>query len=182
MIIDILYAIILVMAIVKGLRKGFIIAIFSVVALIAGLAAAMKLSTVAAGWLDESTNISSKWLPFIAFLLVFVIVVILVNIVAKLIEKSVEFALLGWLNRILGILLYAALYTVIYSIILFYAVQMNLFKEETIGSSVTYAFVEPWGPYVINALGSIIPWFRDMFEQLKDFFGGVSDKVAGLRA
>ena len=178
MIIDLIYAVILVIAIFKGIRRGFIVAIFSVLAFIIGLAAAMKLSTVVAAHLDNSTNISSKWLPFISFLIVFILVVLVVRVVAKLIEKSVEFALLGWLNRLLGIALYIALYTTIFSILLFYAIQLHLIKPETILASRTYNFIEPWGPKAINGLGAIIPWFSDMFRQLEEFFGGVSQKVS----
>jgi membrane protein required for colicin V production len=178
MIIDIIFAIILVMAVFKGLSRGFIIAVCSVLAFIIGLAAAMKLSTVVAGYLDKSTDISAKWLPLISFLLVFLLVVILVRILARFLEKSVEFALLGWLNKLLGVMIYLALYTVIFSILLFYAVQMNIIKQETIQASISYTFIEPWGPYAINGLGRVIPWFKDMFTQLKDFFGGLPEKIS----
>ena len=47
--IDIIFAILIVIAIFKGYRKGFIIAIFSVLAFILGLAAALKLSATIAG-------------------------------------------------------------------------------------------------------------------------------------
>ena len=177
MLIDLIYAVLLIMAIFKGLRRGFIIAVFSLLAFIIGLAAAMKLSTVVAHYLEGSTNISARWLPFISFLIVFLLVVILVRMVAKMLEKSVEFALLGWLNRLLGVALYIALYTTIFSILLFYAAQLNLIKQETMLSSRTYAFIAPWGPYAINGLGTVIPWFRDMFRQLEEFFSGVSEKV-----
>jgi len=178
MIIDLIYAVLPVIAIFKGIRRGFIIAIFSVLAFIIGLAAAMKLSTVVASYLGSSTNISSKWLPFLSFLIVFLLVVLLVRMMAKLIEKSVEFALLGWVNRLLGIALYIALYTTIFSILLFYAIQLHVIKPETILASRTYNFIEPWGPRAINGLGAVIPWFRDMFQQLEEFFGGVSQKVS----
>jgi len=174
MIIDLVFAVLVIVGIFKGLRRGFIVAIFSILAFIIGLAAAMKLSTMVAHWLEGSINVSAKWLPFISFFLVFIAVAILVRIVSKIIEKSVEFAMLGWLNRILGVVLYFALYTIIYSILLFYAVQMHLIKDETLKASASYAFIQPWGPYAINALGSVIPWFKDMFEQLTQFF----DKVA----
>ncbi len=173
MFIDLLFAVILVVAVLKGLRNGFIIAIFSLLAFIIGLAAAMKLSTYAAHYLADSTNISARWLPFVSFLLVFLLVVLLVRLAAKFIEKSVEFAMLGWLNRLLGVVLYSMLYTTIFSIVLFYAVQMNIIRQDAILASRTYHFIEPWGPYAINGLGAIIPWFRDMFEELKEFFGSI---------
>ena len=176
MIIDLIFAVILVVAVFKGLRNGFIIAVFSLLALVIGLAAAMKLSTYAAQYLAGSTNISARWLPFVSFLLVFLLAVILVRLVARLIEKSVEFAMLGWLNRLLGVVVYIALYTTVFSILLFYAVQMNIIRQNAILASRTYNFIEPWGPYAINGLGAIIPWFRDMFEELKQFFGSIPGK------
>ena len=66
MFIDILVAIALVFATVKGIRNGLIIAVFSILAFIIGLAAALKLSTVVASWLAQSTNINVQWLPFLA--------------------------------------------------------------------------------------------------------------------
>ncbi|HYF32751.1 MAG TPA: CvpA family protein [Chitinophagaceae bacterium] len=173
MIIDFIFAVLLVIAVFKGLRRGFIVAVFSLVAFIVGLAAAMKLSTFAAQQLADNTNISSRWLPFISFLLVFLLVVFLVRLVARIIEKTVQFAMLGWLNRLLGVALYIALYTTILSILLFYAIQMNIIKQDTVLASRTYNFIEPWGPYAINGLGAVVPWFRDMFEQLKQFFGAL---------
>jgi len=60
--------------------------------------------------------------------------------------------------------------------LLFYAIQLNVIKQETILASASYSFIEPWGPYAINGLGKVIPWFRDMFQQLKDFFGSLPPK------
>ena len=75
MFIDLVFVVILVVAVFKGLRNGFIIAVFSLLALVIGLAAAMKLSTYAAQYLAGSTNISARWLPFVSFLLVFLLAI-----------------------------------------------------------------------------------------------------------
>ena len=104
----------MVMAVFKGLKKGFIIAFFSVIAFILGLAAAIKLSATMATYLQNSVSISGKWLPFVSFAIVFLVVVLLVNIGGKLLQKTFEFAMLGWLNRLGGIL-YIILYLIIFS-------------------------------------------------------------------
>ena len=109
MLIDFTFAALMILAIIKGYQKGFILAIFSIIAFIIGLAAALKLSTAVANYLKDSISVSAKWLPFIAFALVFFVVVILVRLGAKLIEKTFQAVMLGWLNRIAGIVLYAAL-------------------------------------------------------------------------
>jgi membrane protein required for colicin V production len=176
--IDLIFAVLMILAIVKGYRKGFIIALFSILAFIAGLAAAIKLSATVAVYLEHSTSVSSKWLPIISFVLVFLLVVLLVQLGAKLIEKTFELALLGWLNRLFGILLYMILYTLIFSVFLFYAEKMHLFDPATISASTTYPFVQPLGPKVINSIGQLIPIFKGMFTQLESFFEGISHKIS----
>ena len=176
--IDLIFAILLVFAIIKGYRKGLIIALFSILAFVAGIAAALKLSAAVAVYLERSTMVSSKWLPVISFILVFLLVALLVNLGAKLLETTFELALLGWLNRLLGALLYVILYTLIFSVFLFYAVKMQWFDETTIAASKTYPFVHPLGPKVIDGLAQLLPVFKGMFIQLESFFEGISHKVS----
>lgn len=178
MLIDFIFAALLIMALIKGYKKGFIIAIFSVIAFILGLAAALKLSAVVAEYLKDSVNVSAKWLPFLAFIIIFFVVVILVRLGAKLIEKAFQVVLLGWLNRIGGILLYAVLYLIILSIFIFYAEKLHLLQPSTIQNSQTYTFIQPWGPKVMDNFGKLIPPFKDMFTELGDFFNSLSNKIS----
>ena len=174
MILDIIIAVILILAVIKGYRQGLIVALFSVLAFIVGLAAAIKLSVVVIG---NAVKISDKWLPIISFAVVFLIVVLLVRLGAKFLQKSVELAMLGWVNTIGGILLYAGLYIFIFSILIFYADHLGFIKSETKNESVAYAYVQPWGPKLMDGLGKIIPVFKGMFKDLEDFFDGVSKQV-----
>ena len=170
MTIDILFLIILIVAIFKGLQRGLIVAVFSVLAFLAGLAAAVKLSSVVANNLKENVHISSKWLPVLAFVLVFIAVVFLVRSGANLLKTAISLVLLSWLDKLGGIVLYSFIYIVAFSVLLFYASTLHLISRDTISSSVTYSFIVPWGPVTINAIGKIIPIFTNMFEQLENFF------------
>ena len=175
--IDIIFAIIIIAACIRGYQKGLILAVFSIIAFIIGLAAALKLSAVMANWLGNHANISVKWLPFLSFALVFFIVVLLVRWGGKLIEKTFKMALLGWVNRLGGIIFYAALYIIIFSIFLFYAEKIHLLEPDTLQASQTYSFVHPWGPMVIDSFGKVIPLFKDTFTQLEAFFSTVGNKI-----
>ena len=97
--IDIIYAILIILALFKGYRRGLIIAVFSFAGFIVGLAAALKLSVFVADHLKDSVNISAKILPFISFALVFIAAILLIHFGAKLIEKLFEMAALGWAVR-----------------------------------------------------------------------------------
>ena len=178
MLLDIIFAVIIVLAVLKGFRSGLVVGLFSLVAVIIGLAAAMKLSTVVAGYIGKAVKVSDEWLPVISFAVVFFIVILLIRLGAGAIEKTVEVAMLGWVNKIGGVILFAAIYTVIFSVLLFYAEQMKLVEPETINKSVTYSFVQPWGPKAINGFGTIIPIFKDMFGELEQFFDGVARKIS----
>lgn len=178
MIIDIIFFGFMALAVIKGFQKGLIIALFSIIAFIAGIAAALKLSALVSVWLSQSTNINVKWIPFIAFILIFFIVVFIIKWSAKLIEKAVEFVFLGWINKIGGVLLFAVLYTLILSVLLFFAAQLHVFTEQTIEESTTYVYIQPWGPRVIDSLGTIIPLFKNVFAELQSFFEKIGGKLS----
>lgn len=170
MLIDVIAFVLFLLAVFKGLRKGLIVAVFSFLALLVGLAAALKLSVLMAGYIGSNVTVSQRWLPFVAFVVVFVAVVLLVRLGAKLLEKAVQAAMLGWANRLGGVVFYVLIYFFVYSILLFYATQLNLLKPDAVQASVTYGWIEPWAPTLVEGLGKVIPFFRDLFSALLQFF------------
>jgi membrane protein required for colicin V production len=176
MIIDIIFVALMVLAVFKGLRNGLVVALFSFLAFIIGLAAAMKLSVVVAEYLADNTNISQKWLPVLAFVIVFFFVVLLVRLGAKAIEGALRMVMLGWLNKIGGIIFYALLYLFIFSILLFYAQQLNIIKPQVADVSVSFKYIYPLAPKLMEWLGAVLPFFRDMFASLESFFGKLAQK------
>lgn len=179
MVIDVAFFIVMIIAVFKGFTKGFIVGIFSFLAFLIGLAAALKLSVIVAHHLESGSGISTRWLPVISFTLVFIIVVILVNIGARILRKAVSMVMLGWVDRLGGIVLYILIYTIIFSVILFFGTKAFSIKPETVASSSVYQYVSPWGPKVIDSIGKIIPAFKDLFLQLEHFFEKIDNKLAG---
>jgi membrane protein required for colicin V production len=180
MLLDIIFAVVIILALFKGYQRGLIVGLFSLLAVIIGLAAAMKLSTVAAIYISKAVKISQEWLPIISFAIVFILVVLLIRLGANAIERTVEVVMLGWLNKLGGILLYTIIYTIVFSVLLFYAEQIKLLKPETIQQSAVYSFVQPWGPKAINGVGAVIPLFKNMFGELEHFFDGIAKDISAL--
>src|SRR6478609_5448045 len=169
MIIDIIFLLLMVFALVKGYRNGFVVAVFSFLGIIIGLAAAMKLSTVVAGWLKDSTSISAAWLPFLSFLLVMIGVMLLVRLGAKLIQSAMELVMLGWLNKLSGIVLYAALFITLYSVLLFYATKLQWLKPEDLQASQVYTLIQPWEPNSFIFFFQLFPCFKVFFKNFPFF-------------
>ena len=177
MFLDLVFAVFLVIAVFKGYTKGMVVALFSIFAFIAGIAAAMKLSATVATYLEKNVNVSTQWLPVISFLVVFLGVVIIVRMGAKFIEKTMDLVLLGWLNRIGGIALYILLYSILVSVVVFYASQVKVISEETLASSAAWPFIQPLGPWAMGSLGKLVPFFKDMFGDLQNFFSHMEAKA-----
>lgn len=170
MIIDLIFAVLLFFALVKGLRKGLVGATFSFAGLFIGLAAALKLSAILAAYLQKNFDHPGPWWPVLAFILVFVGVGFLMWLLSSLIERSMEAVALGWLNKLAGFIIFAILYILIYSVVLFYARQLDIITQATVQGSKVYTYIESWGPKTMEWLGKIIPAFRDLFKDMQQFF------------
>lgn len=177
MFLDIMVLALLVLALIKGLKQGLVVAALSFAAVFIGLAAALKLSTWVAGWLGNTVNIAATWLPFLAFIVIMVAVFLAVRILGAVLEQALELSMLGWVNKLGGFILYALLYITVFSVIIFYAEKMQFLKPEAAAASNTYSYIHFWGPYSVEAFGKIIPFFKDMFTDLTNFFGSINKNI-----
>ncbi len=82
--IDIFFFIILVLAILRGWRKGLILSLFSLVCGLVGLAAAVKLSAVVATHMKSDLHMTTRWLPVISFILIFILIILIISWVGKI--------------------------------------------------------------------------------------------------
>lgn len=170
MIIDVAVLAVVVLALFKGFRKGFIVSIFSFFGFMIGLAAALRLSAFVSEKISEHASLPQRWLPLLSFVLVFAAVVLLVRLGARIIETGVKLAMLGWANRLAGFVLYALVYLFVLSAFLFFAVQLHVIKPESIDNSVTYPLIQPLAPKMMDLLSYIFPFLKETFGSLLDFF------------
>jgi membrane protein required for colicin V production len=168
--IDIVFLILMALAVWKGYSKGLVVALFSFVGMIVGMLLALKCSAVVAVWLGEETELDAKWLPFLAFLLIIIGVYFGVRMLAALVQKSLEFAMLGWANRVGGILLYALLYSSLLILVLFYADKMELLSAEAKADSQFYQFMHGFAKPILSFIADALPFIKNMLHQLTDFF------------
>lgn|GEM_PF-401184 len=179
MFIDFIYLALLIIALIKGYSKGIVVALCSVLAVIAGLIAALKLSDQLATLLfDHQAIIAARWAPLISHILVFTIVVILVRLLAKAIKKSLRMVLLGWADRLAGALLYGLMLTFICSAFLWLGTKMTLLKPETLAASKTCAVIAPVAPELISITGQLIPAVQSSYDSLNDLFEQLNHKLS----
>jgi len=116
--IDLVLAIILIIAAIQGFRKGFIVELAALAALVLGIWGAIKFSDWTATFITRTTGFHSDHMSTIAFILTFIAIVIIIHILAKILDNAVKAVALGFLNRLAGIIFGVLKIAVILSIIL----------------------------------------------------------------
>ena len=140
----------------KGFRKGFIIEIFTLLALFAGIYGAIHFSDRMSDFLTDSFKIESDYLPIIAFTLTFLLVGAMVFFLGRLLEKAVSLVALSTINKFAG-LVFGALKMLLVSSMLVIVLESIDEKNKFIGkelkaSSLLY---EPLKSMTFKALPAI---------------------------
>lgn len=101
------YALLIIVTVfaILGYRKGIIVSLVSVAALVLGIYAAVNFSNYLDATLMENLKPSRKWLPFLSFGFTFLLVLVGVLIVGKVMEKLIDIAGLRFVNRLFGAIL-----------------------------------------------------------------------------
>lgn len=122
---DIICLIILGFAAWKGFQKGFIVEVFGILALFAGIYGGIHFSDGVANWLQKSVDIKEEWLPAASFTITFIGVLVGIHFLAKAVTKLLNIAQLSIINKIAGALFGLLKAAMILSIILMLIHPLN---------------------------------------------------------
>lgn len=175
---DIVFLICLCIFLLRGYRKGFVIALFSLLSIVIGVIGAIKLSHSVAVSLFHSSPTAAKWSSLIAFILVFFVIVWVVRTLAIFIQKSLNLIALGFVNRILGAFLYGIIVCLIFSVFIWLFSKMGILSNSTIQQSHFVKYIEPLAAYFFNLIGGIFPFVKSSFAYLNHFFVKVNSKIS----
>ena len=116
---DLIIAIPLAWGAFNGFRKGLVIEVASLVALIAGIYGAMEFSFLTASWLHENFDWSENVVQMLSFIITFLGIVFVVHLIGRGIQKIVKMVALGTINRIFGALFGATKFLLIIAVLLY---------------------------------------------------------------
>jgi membrane protein required for colicin V production len=100
-VIDIIIVILLIYALVLGLRKGVVMQVVELLAVLLGVYGAYKFSHMLAGWV-QGWGINAEYVGTVSFICMFIAVVVAVSLLGKVVHGVVQTVMMGWLNRLLG--------------------------------------------------------------------------------
>lgn len=168
-ILDILLLIPIISGVVGGFRKGLIITVISLLALVLGVFGGFYFLNWGVSLLITEFGLNGRMLPIIAFVVIFIGIIIIVNFIGKLLKKFVHMILLGGVDKIAGALVGALMWVFLVSSLIWVGsvFKMN-FPEDWQEASFLYVYVKPVAPSVAGLLDGIIPAVSDIFEGLSD--------------
>ena len=101
--IDLLILVPLLLAAWKGFKRGFIIEIFIVLALLVGIYCGIHFSDYTSDLIKDKLNVSSIYLPLISFALTFTVIAVGIYFIGKMLEKVIKIVQLSLLNKLGGV-------------------------------------------------------------------------------
>jgi len=154
--VDIVFALPLLWGAYKGFRKGLIVEVFSLVALVLGVFCAIYFPEYAQSIIETNFQVEAKWVPIIAFSVTFIVVVILVNLIGRVIEKLVDVLALGFFNKLGGLAfgVFKTLLILSFLVFIFEGInkKLELVDEEQKGKSILYVPLSQFSGWVIPLL------------------------------
>ena len=176
MIIDLAALLLLLYGFYVGYTRGIIKTVFSSVALIIGIVAALKLSPIVIGYLQNAVNWHPGLVFVLGFALTFIVVLILIRLIGKKIEDLFKFARINFINKVAGGAILGILVIVFYSYALWGINSLDLLTESNKGSSISYDFLETLPLQTQGLLESIKPVFQGFWDQMVETFDMIKEK------
>lgn len=157
-VLDIVILLFAALMVILGFRKGFIISLATLIALILGIYAAVYFSHFASELLKRWFEISSVYLPMISFTVTFLAVLIIILLIGKLIEKLVDMVGMGFLNHLagafLGLIKSVLILSVAFFVISIADTNKKLITTEAKEKSIFYRYIEPLFPSIMKFTGT----------------------------
>ena len=168
-IIDLIILVPVVLGAIGGFKKGFVLEIVSLLALILAVIGGFHFLHWGMSVLTENFQLSGKFLPFMAFLLIFVGIIAIVNAIGQVLKKVIHMVFLGGVDRIAGAVLGAVKFVFFFSILIWvfqiFGIELPQHLQE---DSLLYAYVISVAPVTVDLFAFIIPASSDLLDKISE--------------
>ena len=166
-VIDIFIVLLLLFAIWRGFKNGLIVELFTLLAVFAGLYAAVHFSDFISVKLKEDAGWDWEYVPIVAYALCFLAVGAMVYFGGKMLEKVIKVVQLGLVNRMAGALFSIITMTLLLGGVILmsdsYDQRSDILSEETKEGSLLYY-------PVLNTSKVLIPKIEESSLYVKERF------------
>lgn len=154
----------------RGFRNGVIIEVASLLGLIVGIWAGLRLAFIFANYYRDNFDLPENWIPLLAFLTAFLLGIAAVYLVGRLLNSFVNSIALGIPNRMAGGAFGAAKWAFLFGTVLSLIGNSQVIPQETRDNSVAYPALEEYCKGVQGYTVGLIPAARNVFKDVETYF------------
>jgi len=163
---DIIIIVIILLLAYLGYRRGFLVSIFSLISIIAGLVLATKFHAGFALVLHKFIK-DDKTLNIVSFIIIYLLIYFAgIFIASKLSKLS---SITKSFDKILGIVLGTIKGLLVASLLIILLKTFSFMNETAFSQSAFYPYVSRFAPDTFDAVSKILPFNKKSFEDLNTF-------------
>lgn len=111
-----------------------------------------------------------EWIAIAIFIAIFALLILGIHLLSKALKTILDFTPLGILDNILGAALNIFKIAFVLSILFWVIDSLGIdFSNEYIDNSIILSYIILFAPKSFEAIGSFIPYFKDIFDMLDLF-------------
>ena len=180
MYLDIIIVIPIIWGMFRGFKRGLIIELCTLMALVLGVYGAASFGDMAGQYLESEFNTDPRISLVLAFSIVFIIIVVAVFLFGKVLEGLIKMVALGIVNKLFGLLFGGLKFAIIVSSLLFmmngFPLSEKLIPRQWKSDSLIYHPVASIAPKLFPILHNAT-WIED----LEKHFEGLKEKVDEIK-
>lgn len=177
--IDIILLVVIGFFCIKGLFRGMIIEVFTLVGVLVGYVIALREMSTLAIWLRKSFHLPELVSSTLSFLVIFILILLLFRWIASVLRHLMRWTFIGWVDRGGGMIFGVFKGTLIASLLLLLITLIPRPRkiQEVEEESLLYQPVRSVAPAVFNFLKHTFPKTKDFYEEVKEGFSEKSKDI-----
>ena len=161
-IVDIVLVLVIIVGGFVGYKEGFIVSLFSFVAIILGVLGGFKLMGAIMVMMGRSYKVDESILPYVAFGIAFIAITIVVGLLGKIVKAAVQTRILGPVDQAVGSLFGLARATFMVSIILWIIDSLKVkLPDQWNSDSWLQPMISDFALRITNWISVFLPFLRD---------------------
>ncbi len=167
-IIDFIILALITIGIFRGFWKGLVVELFSLLALILGIALCLYINPSLVASFQKWVG-GGEWFSYVFYILIFLITYGLVFLLGKVLEQLLKLTGLNIFNRLAGSVFSGLKVLFLLSTILWVTSHFALLPEDTFAESVTMPVVVAFAPGLLESMARFLPFLDGLVYQTESF-------------
>lgn len=177
--IDIAFFAVLGYGVYKGVKQGFVGAVWTLVQVTLAVIVALRFSYIASSIFERMFNVSGIYTPLMAFVFVFLLAIGTFFVIGEALTLFMKAAHVSTMSKTIGIFIWSILLTIGFSFGLQLSDSANMLTNSVKSGSKVYPYIEPMATVLLCKLDFVAPSAGNVLQSIGNITKLAVDKAVG---